>query len=165
VNASVAEDVDFTVESAEAGGVRRYRRLGVILIVAAVGFVGAAWLEADGGARLVDVSSTASRSSVPPILAGVPFGHDVVAEQQISYAPGMWRPWEPRDGLHHVTVVTGTLSVEDDHGFRQDYGAGQSYMAGWSSFATRNRTGDPVEVTVQFLRPSADAKNGPAPND
>ncbi|MDQ4090286.1 MAG: hypothetical protein M3163_08285 [Actinomycetota bacterium] len=161
----VSEELDFTVDPVEAAGVRRYRLLAVILILAAVGLVGAARLTDDRDARLVDVNSAAIPSSVPPALAGVPVGHEVAREEAITYSPGGWRPWEATEGLHHVTVVAGTLTVHDESGFRRDYRVGESYLAGWSAYTTRNLTPEAAEATVQFLRPAARAEGGPAPND
>lgn len=166
MNAVATEDLDVTVDLVEAAGVRRYRRLAGILVVAAVGFLGAGSLtDEDEGGRRVDVSGTAIPSSLPPVLAGVPLGHDVVREQPITYSQGMSRPWEASDGLHHVTVVAGTLTVDDESGFRRDYRVGESYLAGWSAYTTRNVTPEAVEATVQFLRPVARAEGGPAQND
>ena len=161
----VSEDVDVKVDLVEAAGVGRYRRLTVILVVAAVGFVGAASLTDDEEARLVDVTTTAVPSSVPPALAGVPVGHEVVSEQPITYSAGASRPWTAGEGLHHVTVVAGTLTVDDEFGFRRDYRVGESWLAGWSAYTTRNLAHEAAEATVRFLRPAARAEGGPAPND
>lgn len=164
MNAVATEHLDVAVDLVEATGVRRYRRLAGILVAAAVAFLGAGSLT-DEDARRVDVGSTAIPSSVPPVLAGVPVGHEMVREQPITYSPGMSRPWEASDGLHHVTVVAGTLTVDDSSGFRRDYRVGESYLAGWSAYTTRNVTPEAAEATVQFLRPAARAEGGPAPND
>ena len=165
MNAVATEELDVTVDLVEAAGLRRYRRLAVILIVAAAGLLGAASLTDDQDARLVGVNSAASRSSVPPVLAGAPLGHDVVGEQAITYAPGVSRLWAASERLHHVTVLAGTLTVHDESGFRRDYRVGESYLAGWSAYTTRNVTPEAAEATVQFLRPAAQAEGGPAAND
>ena len=166
MNAVATEEVERTVELVEPAHVRPYRRLAAILIVAAAGLLGAASLTDDEErALVVDVDRTAIPSSVPPLLAGVPVGHDVVREEPIIYSPGMSRLWEASEGLHHVTVVVGTLAVHDPSGFRRDYRVGESYLAGWSAYTTRNVTPEAAEATVQFLRPAARAEGGPAPND
>src|SRR5919199_5923686 len=94
-------------------------------------------------------------------------GHEVVRAEKVTYPPQSSRPWGLRDGLHQVTVLTGTLTAEDGDGHGRDYHPGESYVAGWKPYVTRNVTASPVEVTVSYLVPAGqpDAADSYAPND
>ncbi len=105
------------------------------------------------------------RSSDSSPSTGIPVGHEVLSEQPMWFAPGTSRSWQTDEGLHQVTVVSGTLSVEDSQGHRRDYRAGEGYLAGWSPYTALNRTSEAVQVTVRYLRPSTDANPAPASMD
>lgn len=117
-----------------------------------------------GGFALIERRPASSRSDVasstqsphPVASAGVLVGYEVIQTSIENYAPGTSRSWKTSDGTHEVVVLAGTLSVEDGGDHQHDYTAGESYVAGWEPYITRNRTAIPVSVKVKYLRPVGD---------
>jgi hypothetical protein len=82
----------------------------------------------------------ADDAAAPDELQGLLVGHEVISTEPVTYSPDRSRVWDTNGALHQVTVVAGTLSVEDDHGHRRNYVAGESYAAGWAPYIAANRT-------------------------
>ncbi len=141
-----------TATSAERAPGRRWHRLAVVLTVAAGAALWPAWIPADREPRRTGLPPTTVRSWGWGTSGGVAVGHEVLGEQQMRLSPERSRAWETGEGLHQVTVIAGTLRVDDDHGHRTEYRAGQSYLAGWSVYAVSNPTTEAVHLTVRYLR-------------
>lgn len=129
--------------------------MGVLAVMAAV-VVGVSWLVAYDGPASLRRTGGAQPSPLPRAPVGVPIGYVATGTISESYSPGESRHWYPADGYHQVTVLVGTLSVDDGGDHRVDYAAGATYVAGWAPYTVSNRTAEPVTVTVRFLRPASD---------
>ena len=95
-----------------------------------------------------------TRSSDRPLVEGALVGHDVVRTERITYSAGEARSW-PDGALHQVTVLSGTLTVDDGSGSAHAYGEGRGLVAGWAPYTARNVTTEVVEVRVSYLRPAS----------
>lgn len=104
----------------------------------------------------------ASWSTSPPIArssAGQAtglVGHTTTRVETVTYEPGTTRRWDGGEGLHQVTVVGGSLSVDTADGARRLYRSGDAYVAGWDSYTATSATASPVRVLVAHLRPQAE---------
>ena len=122
--------------------------VGVLAVVAAA-VVAGAWLVDRDVPRSLHRTGAAQPSPFPVAPAAVPLGHLAIATISESYPPGETRKWYPANGHHQVTVLVGTLSVDDGKSHRVEYGAGTTYVAGWAPYTVSNRTAEPVTVTVR----------------
>ncbi len=144
-------------------GPRSYRPLAIAAILAAATVVFGARYTTDGGWRRSDAKPQvqSSGSDLSPLV-----GYELVSEQAMTLRPESLRDWDTTAGPHEVTVLAGTLSVDDGYGHHRDYRAGESYLAGWFPYTTSSGTPAPVRVLVRYLRPAGqDSTASPAPND
>jgi hypothetical protein len=80
-----------------------------------------------------------------------------VRTENVSYAANTSRAWGTDAGLHRVTVVAGTLTIERGDGRTPSYAPGMGYIAGWTPYVARNDTNEPVQVLVSYLRAQGEA--------
>lgn len=120
----------------------RRRRLAFALAIAVVA---GSWMTA-----CQDATET-SRPPLPGLVPGALIGYEATGVRSETYAPGTSRTLPVSEGLYQVTVLAGTLSVEDHAGGRWEYPAGRSYVAGWAPYRAINLTAAPVQITVTDL--------------
>ena len=91
----------------------------------------------------------ASATSQPTAMTLV--GHEVLGVKTTTYPPGHTEAWEEDLGLHAVSVIAGTLTVQSVEATPASYGPGQGYVAGWVPYRAANDGSVPVEVVVTRL--------------
>jgi hypothetical protein len=78
-------------------------------------------------------------------------GHAVLGVETKMYPPGHVEAWGQDIGLHAVSVIAGTLSVDSGGATPASYGPGQGYVAGWAAYRAVNDGSVALEVVVTRL--------------
>ena len=91
--------------------------------------------------------ATSSPSQGPSGLVG----HSITRVETVMYEPGTARRWPAEGGIHQVTVVSGTVSI-DVADERRLYEAGDTFVAGWETYTATNPTVNRAQVRVTYLR-------------
>jgi quercetin dioxygenase-like cupin family protein len=79
-----------------------------------------------------------------------------------SYPPGHVSGWHVHPGVHSVVVLSGTLTVYDEHCVRTEYGPGQMYLGGSKPHVAHNEAADVLDVTITFVHRAAGEDPGTA---
>ena len=113
--------------------------LGLALVLTASGLLAA------GGSRTV----------AAPDSALTPF--PTVGTATSAYEPGHTSGWHVHPGVHSVVVLSGTLTIYDEHCRRTEYGPDQTYLGGTTAHVARNETLEVLDVAITFVyRPPAE---------
>jgi hypothetical protein len=103
------------------------------------------------------VERTSAYEAVQALL-----GHEILRTQTVTYGAHTSTRWGTDAGLHQVTVMAGTMTIDGSNGETSRYGPGATYVAGWTPYVVRNETPEPVEALVSYLR-AQEATMGPTP--
>jgi len=68
-----------------------------------------------------------------------------------TYEAGHTSGWHVHPGVHSVTVLTGTLTIYDEHCVRTDYGPGETYLGGNAPHLARNEGATDLDVAVTYV--------------
>ena len=90
-------------------------------------------------------------SAMSETVAMTLVGHEVLGVKTMTYPPGHTEAWEEDLGLHAVSVIAGTLTIQSGESTPVSYGPGQGYVAGWAPYVAVNDGSVPVEVVVTRL--------------
>lgn len=76
---------------------------------------------------------------------------EAITVQPSAYEPGQSSGWHSHDGVHVVTVLSGTLTVDDGDLGHRAYGPGETYLGGRQPHQTRNDGDEPVHMVVTYV--------------
>lgn len=68
-----------------------------------------------------------------------------------TYEPGHSSGWHVHPGVHSVVVLSGTLTIYDEHCVRTDYGPGETYLGGNAPHLARNERADDLNVAITYV--------------
>lgn len=114
-------------------------------------------ITASATTALVAVSAsgrTASHRPVTPVSAGAQdstAAFPSVGTSAVTYEPGHTSGWHVHPGVHSVVVLSGTLTIYDEHCVRTDYGPGDTYLGGNAPHLARNNGVDQVDVAITYV--------------
>ena len=77
-----------------------------------------------------------------------------------TYKPGHSSGWHVHPGVHSVVVLSGTLTIYDEHCVRTDYGPGEIYLGGNAPHLARNEGTDDVDVAITYIYSSTSQTPG-----
>jgi len=95
--------------------------------------------------------ATHAAPSVPaaPAPSAAPF--PTVGTASVTYVPGHSSGWHVHPGVHSVVVLSGTLTIYDEHCVRTDYGPGETYLGGNAPHLARNETTAELDVVTTYV--------------
>lgn len=74
-----------------------------------------------------------------------------ITVQPSVYEPGQSSGSHSHDGVHVVTVLSGTLTVDDGEVGLRTYGPGETYLGGRQPHEARNDGDEPVHMVVTYV--------------
>jgi quercetin dioxygenase-like cupin family protein len=77
-----------------------------------------------------------------------------------TYEPGHTSGWHVHPGVHSVVVLSGTLTIYDEHCARTDYGPGETYLGGNRPHLARNEGTDDLNVAITYVYSSTSQTPG-----
>ena len=108
-----------------------------------------------GGVLAPQLGRRESRAEETPIVSDAGFPNVGITDS--SYPPGHTSGWHAHPGVHSVVVLSGTLTIYDEHCGRTEYGPGQTYLGGTTPHVARNETLEVLNVAITFVyRPPAE---------
>lgn len=108
-----------------------------------------------GGVLAPQLGRRESRAAETPMVFDAGFPNVEITDS--SYPPGHTSGWHVHPGVHSVVVLSGTLTIFDDHCGRTEYGQGQTYLGGTTPHLARNETLEVLDVAITFVyRPLAE---------
>ena len=123
---------------------------------------GLALIIASGALALRARPATAhpSRPASTATAAGAPLPNIGTASE--TYKPGHSSGWHVHPGVHSVVVLSGTLTIYDEHCVRTDYGPGEIYLGGNAAHLARNEGTDELNVAITYVyRSTSQTPGGP----
>jgi quercetin dioxygenase-like cupin family protein len=91
------------------------------------------------------------RHTAPVAAASAP----TVGVTSVDYAPGHTSGWHVHPGVHSVVVLSGTLTIYDEHCNRTDYGPGETYLGGNLPHLARNEGDSELLAAVTYVYTSS----------
>lgn len=76
---------------------------------------------------------------------------EAITVQPSVYEPGQTSGWHSHDGVHVVTVLSGTLTVDDGEVGLRAYGPGETYLGGRQRHEARNDGDEPVHMVITYV--------------
>jgi quercetin dioxygenase-like cupin family protein len=145
----------------------RSRAIGMLFAgaVAAVAALFVGTLTLPDGDRPDDVPHPPAGAAVEDASFGITTTEQNVSVVTQVYLPGQRSGWHAHSGVHAVAVLSGTLTVYDEHCQRSTYEPGRPYVGGRQVHLATNETHAPVEMVVTYLSPveAADSNRQGAP--
>jgi quercetin dioxygenase-like cupin family protein len=77
-----------------------------------------------------------------------------------TYEPGHTSGWHVHPGVHSVVVLSGMLTIYDEHCVRTDYGPGEIYLGGNAPHLARNEGTDDLNVAITYVYSSTSQTPG-----
>jgi hypothetical protein len=70
--------------------------------------------------------------------------------------------WHVLPGVHSVVVLSGSLTVYDEHCVGTEYGRGQTYLGGSTPHVALDESSDALDVAISFVHCSGGGDHGSA---
>jgi quercetin dioxygenase-like cupin family protein len=150
---ALERDSDFRFERE---GVASRRRSALVAVVGGLALTA-------GSMALALAAHSASTTQVvrPAAVVGTPAAVlPNVGTASETYEPGHSSGWHLHPGVHSVVVLSGTLTIYDEHCVRTDYGPGETYLGGNAPHLARNEGADDVNVAITYVYSSTSPTAG-----
>jgi len=125
------------------------RRRGALLAVAG----GLALLVSSAGLAVAAHAGPATQPARPgAAVAEAPVASPPnIGTASETYAPGHSSGWHMHPGVHSVVVLSGTLTIYDEHCVRTNYGPGDTYLGGNKPHLARNEGTADLDVAITYV--------------